>query len=132
MIYTEVPLKYRFVPNNINLEIFRITTCAFIFKYLKVAEDHWLDLVISDKITDGHRLRLADDLKDLHKITSVMRPFVKKLNKDIWGVDVINKYYRNIDLLNCEFDYTNLSPPNTALAVKNLRTIQEYYNYNWE
>lgn len=132
MIYTEVPLKYRFVPNDINLEIFRITTCAFIFTYLKVAEDNWLDLVISDKINDGHRLDLADALKDLHKITSIMRPYVNKLNNDIWGVDVINKYYKNIDLSNCEFAYTNLSPSNTALALKNLRTIEEYYNYEWE
>ena len=130
MIYSELPLKYRFVPNDVNLEIFRITTCAFLYKYLKVCQDHWLDLVLSDKINDGHRIRLGKDIKDLYKITSVMRPLAKKMNKHIFGVDVINKYYRNINLLNCEFNYMDLSPYNTGLACHDMRLVMNYYNYN--
>jgi len=128
MIYTNLPLKYMFVPMNINNEHFRIASCVFLLGYLIEAKTYYIELMDDEDINDGDRIELAEWAKNLHKFVEKFENEIIIMINNIWGWNTLKNYHKNINLDNCEFNYDDISFENVQLALENLVKIRKYYN----
>jgi hypothetical protein len=128
MIYANLPLKYIFVPIDINNEHFRIASCVFLLGYLYVAKDKYLEVMDDEDTKDGERIEVAEWARDLHKLVENVENEIKTMLSTTWGWNIVEKYYKNITMDNCEFDYGDASPMNVQLALDHHVEIREYYN----
>jgi hypothetical protein len=128
MIYTNLPLKYIFVPIDINNEHFRIASCVFLLGYLIEAKTHYLEIMDNEDTKDGDRIQVAEWAKNLHNFVERFEKEIIIMINNIWGWNTLKNYHKNINLDNCEFDYTDANFENVQLALDNLVEVREYYN----
>jgi hypothetical protein len=128
MIYANLPLKYIFVPIDINNEHFRIASCVFLLGYLIETKTHYLEVIDDERINDGERIEVAEWAKDLHNIVERFEDEIKTMLNITWGWNTVKKYNNNINLNNCEFNYSDGSPENVQLALSHHLEVREYYN----
>jgi len=128
MIYANLPLKYIFVPNDINNEHFRIASCVFLLGYLIETKDEYLEIMDDEDTKDGERIELAERAKTLHNFVERFECEIITMINNIWGWNTLKNYHKNINLDNCEFNYGNGSFENVQLALDNLVQVREYYN----
>jgi hypothetical protein len=128
MIYANLPLKYIFIPIDINNKHFRIASCVFLLGYLIEAKTHYLEVMDDDDTKDGDRIEVAEWAKNVHNIVErIERETIIMIN-NIWGWNTLKNYHKNITLDNCEFDYGDVSPENVELALDHHAEVREYYN----
>jgi hypothetical protein len=128
MIYANLPLKYIFVPIDINNEHFRIASCVFLMGYLIEAKNHYLEIMDDEGTKDGERIEVAEWAKDLHNLVENVEDQIKTMLKITWGWNIVEKYNNNVNIYNCEFDYSDVSPMNVQLALDHHVEVREYYN----
>ena len=131
MIYANLPLKYQFVPMNINNEHFRITFCVFLLGYLKQAKEKWLDVMDEEDTNDGERIEIAENARDLHQVVEDQKDNIMMMREAIWGVEKLENYHTNINLDNCEFNYGDVSPDNVKMALDIFLIIARYHKYGY-
>lgn len=129
MIYANLPLKYMFVPIDINNEHFRIAFCVFLVGYLTTAKELWIDIMDKEDVLDGERLEIAEDAKNLHTLLGSQEDNIMRLQKEVWSKKTLYNYHTNITLDNCEFEYCDVSPQNVKIALDIFVEIAEYYGY---
>jgi len=129
MIYANLPLKYMFVPIDINNEHFRIAFCVFILGYLNQAKTHWLFVMDHENVLDGERLEIAENAKTLHNLLECEENDIIRMREELWSDKTLINYHTNINLENCEFDYRDLSPVNVKVALDISLELATYYDY---
>jgi len=130
MIYANLPLKYMFVPIDINNEHFRIAFCAFLLGFLKQAKERWLEVMDYEDVLDGERLEIAENARDLHLLVEDQKRNIMMMREATWGVEKLDNYHTNITLDNCEFNYGDVSPENVKVALDIFVEIATYYGYH--
>jgi hypothetical protein len=128
MIYANLPLKYIFVPIDINNEHFRIASCVFLMGYLIEAKNKYLEIMDDEGTKDGQRIEVAEWAKDLHNLVENVENEIKTMLSITWGWNIVEKYNNNVNIYNCEFDYGDVSPMNVQLALDHHVEVREYYN----
>jgi hypothetical protein len=128
MIYANLPLKYIFVPIDINNEHFRIASCVFLMGYLIETKNQYLEIMDDEDTNDGHRIEIAEWAKNLHNLVESVEDEIKTMLSITWGWDIVEKYNNNVNIYNCEFDYSDGSPANVQLALDHHVEVREYYN----
>lgn len=128
MIYANLPLKYIFVPIDINNEHFRIASCVFLLGYLIETKDKYIEIMDDEDTNDGERIEVAERAKILHNFVERYEKEIIIMINNIWGWNTLKNYHKNINFDNCEFNYGNGSYENVQLALDNLVEIREYYN----
>jgi len=129
MIYANLPLKYMFVPIDINNEHFRIAFCEFLLGFLKQSKERWLEVMDYEEVLDGERLEIAENARDLHLVVEDQKRNIMMMREAIWGVEKLENYHTNITLDNCEFNYGDVSPENVKVALDIFVEIATYYGY---
>jgi len=110
MIYANLPLKYIFVPNDINNKHFRIASCVFLLGYLIEAKTYYLKLMDDEDTKDGERIEVAEWAKNVHNLVERIEGETIIMINNIWGWNTLKNYHKNISLDNFEFNYGYFSP----------------------
>ena len=129
MIYANLPLKYMFVPIDINNEHFRIAFCVFILGYLNTAKEHWLSVMEHEDVLDGERLEIAENAKNLHNMFEYQKNDIIRMQEELWSIKTLTNYETDITLDNCEFNYGDVSPENVKRALDIFVELATYYGY---
>lgn len=123
MIYIELPLKYQWVPIDIDNDVFVTVFMTFFGIFLDAASKSLMTVLENE---DGYynNFREADILyyaewaKDVYrnkeKVTPICNEWIKYLNKHKYTKDIAN----NINLNNYEFDFKDHSTQNINKGIK--------------
>ena len=130
MIYSQIPLKYKFIPINIDDEHFRITFCVFLLGFLKEAKEKWLEVMDEEDVLDGERLEIAENAKELHKMIEHEQYKIMRMREQEWSIKTLKNYHKNVNLDNCEFQYGDVSPENVKIALDIFVKIAKYYGHS--
>ena len=120
MIYTQIPLKCRFIPVNIDDEVFQlIFMCNFQF-YLENVANKYMELVDNPEqqdLNDGDVVYLAQWAKDVYNNKVKIEETIDYLFSK-WFVNKHKKYIiDNVDPRHIEFQFGDLSQTNVNDAI---------------
>ena len=127
MIYRNIPLKFQYIPADINNEYFRITFCVWLVDWLTYVKENWLEFMDEEDVLDGERLRIAEAAKELHEWLEEYEDYILITREKIWGLEKLQYVKSNIDIDNVGFDYTNVRPINIDCATAMFIDIAKYH-----
>jgi hypothetical protein len=127
MIYANIPLKFQYIPADINNEYFRIIFCVYLVSWLTYVKEYWLEVMDEEDIRDGERLKLAQGAKELHNFLEEYEDFVVITREKIWGFEKMEYVKSIVNVDNIQFDYTDCSPRNVDCATSIFVEIAKYH-----
>ena len=127
MIYPNIPLKFQYIPADINNEHFRIIFCVYLVSWLEAVKEEWLEFMDEEDVLDGERLRIAEAAKELHEWLEEYEDYILITREKIWGREKMEYVKSNVNIENIQFDYTNLRPINVDCATAMFIDIAKYH-----
>jgi hypothetical protein len=127
MIYPNIPLKYQYIPGDINNEYFRIIFCVYLVSWLESVKEEWLESMDEEDVLDGERLKLAQGAKELHNFLEEYESFILITREKIWGLEKMQYVKSNVNIDNIQFDYTDCSNYNVNCALDIFVAIAKYH-----
>lgn len=123
MIYVELPLKYQWVPIDIDNDVF-VTVFMMIFDvYLDSASKSLMSVLenedgLYDDLCEGDILHYAEWAKDVYREKEKIKPicirFKKYINRHKYTIDIVN----NVNINNFEFIFKDHSTENINKGIK--------------
>jgi len=127
MIYSNIPLKFQYIPGDINNEYFRIIFSVYLVSWLTCVKEDWLESMDDEDVLDGERLKLAEGAKQLHNFLEEYESFILITREKIWGLEKMQYVKSNVNIDNIQFDYTDCSGYNVNCALDIFVDIAKYH-----
>jgi hypothetical protein len=118
MIYNEVPLKYRYIPINIECDLFVTVFMCYFSSYLGWCANSLMAVLdnedgLYDHFSEGKLLEVAEWAKDVYRQKEKIHPLCERFhNNYVTKHKYTNNIIENINSENFEFDFSDHSCEN--------------------
>ena len=117
MIYNEVPLKYRYIPINIECDLFVTVFMCLFSSYLGWCANSLMEVLnnedgLYDHFNEGKLLEVAEWAKDVYRQKEKIQPLCERFHNYVIKHKYTSNIINNIDTINFEFDFSDHSCEN--------------------